>query len=196
MGTDVASFAKQLREDGIEAAKEEAAKILAEARKEAEKIVNSAKSEAAKVEKEAQVRISQNQSSSDSEMRMVARDIIIGLKKKIEEIGTALLKEKVADALSDREVVKTSIIELLKGQQVGKNWEVSLGEKLATPLAEVVIDSFKENGATAKLTSGLKKAGFEAHIVGDNEVFEVTDESITETFRKLLSPELKKLLEA
>ena len=90
MGTDVASFAKQLREDGIEAAKEESAKILADARKEAEKIVNSAKSEAAKVEKEAQTRISQNQNSSESEMRMVARDIIIGLKKKIEEIGTNL----------------------------------------------------------------------------------------------------------
>ena len=89
MGTDVASFAKQLREDGIEAAKEEAAKILADARKEAEKIIGSAKSEAAKVEKEAQNRIAQNKASSESEMRMVARDIVIGLKKKIEEIGTS-----------------------------------------------------------------------------------------------------------
>ena len=30
----------------------------------------------------------------------------------------------------------------------------------------------------------------------ENEVFEVTEESVTESFRKLLSPELKKLLEA
>ena len=196
MGTDVASFAKQLREDGIDAAKEEAAKILADARKEAEKIVNSAKSEAAKVEKEAQTRISQNQSSSESEMRMVARDIIIGLKKKIEEIGTNLLKNKVAESLEDKEVLKVAITELLKNQQSGKNWEVSLSEKVAKPLADVVVASFKDNGAVAKLVAGLKKAGFEAHATGENEVFEVTDESITESFRKLLSPELKKLLEA
>ena len=42
MGMDVATFAKQLREDGIEAAKAEAAKILTDARKEAEKIVSAA----------------------------------------------------------------------------------------------------------------------------------------------------------
>jgi V/A-type H+-transporting ATPase subunit E len=196
MGTDVASFAKQLREDGIEAAKEEAAKILADARKEAEKIVNSAKSEAAKVEKEAQTRISQNQNSSESEMRMVARDIIIGLKKKIEEIGTALLKNKVAESLENKDVLKVAITELLKNQQSGKNWEVTLSEKVAKPLADTVVALFKENGSTVKLVSGLKKAGFEAHIDGENEVFEVTDESLTESFRKLLSPELKKLLEA
>ncbi len=196
MGTDVASFAKQLREDGIEAAKEEAAKILADARKEAEKIIGSAKSEASKVEKEAQNRIAQNKASSESEMRMVARDIVIGLKKKIEEIGTTLLNGKVAESLNEKEVLRVAITELLKSQQVGSNWEVALSEKIAKPLADVVLASFKDSGATAKLTSGLKKAGFEAHIVGENEVFEVTDESLTETFRKLLSPELKKLLEA
>ena len=196
MGTDVASFAKQLREDGIEAAKEEAAKILADARKEAEKIIGSAKSEAAKVEKEAQNRIAQNKASSESEMRMVARDIVIGLKKKIEEIGTTLLNGKVAESLNDKEVLKVAITELLKNQQRGSNWEVALNEKVSKPLADVVLASFREEGATAKLTSGLKKAGFEAHIVGENEVFEVTDESLTETFRKLLSPELRKLLEA
>ncbi len=196
MGTDVASFAKQLREDGIEAAKQEAAKILADARKEAEKIINSAKSEAARVEKEAQTRISQNKSSADSEMRMVARDIVIGFKKKIEEIGTTLLKNKVSDTLNQGEVLKMAISELLKNQQTGKNWEVALSEKIGEPLAQVVVASFKEYGATATLTAGLKKAGFEARAVGDNEVFEVTDESVTESFRKLLSPELKKLLDA
>ena len=89
----------------------------------------------------------------------------------------------------------TSLIILIL-QQSGKNWEVSLSEKVAKPLADVVVASFKDNGAVAKLVSGLKKAGFEAHADGENEVFEVTDESITESFRKLLSPELKKLLEA
>ena len=98
--------------------------------------------------------------------------------------------------MEDKEVLKVAITELLKNQQSGKNWEVSLSEKVAKPLADVVVASFKDNGAVAKLVAGLKKAGFEAHATGENEVFEVTDESITESFRKLLSPELKKLLEA
>ena len=196
MGTDVASFAKQLREDGIEAAKAEAAKILADARKEAEKIINSAKAEATKVEKEAQNSIAQSKNSSEAEMRMVARDVIIGLKKKIEDVGMALLGSKVAEALNDKDVVKTAVTELLKTQQTGKNWEVALSDKIAKPLADVVVAAFRENGATAKLTADLKKIGFEVRATGENEVFEVTEESVTESFRKLLSPELKKLLEA
>ena len=63
-------------------------------------------------------------------------------------------------------------------------------------MADVVVASFKEKGATAKLTSDLKKIGFEVRATGENEVFEVTEESVTESFRRLLSPELKKLLEA
>ena len=102
----------------------------------------------------------------------------------------------VAESLNDKEIIKVAITELMKNQQSGKNWEVSLSEKVAKPLADVVVASFRDNGAVAKLVTGLKKAGFEAHITGENEVFEVTDESITESFRKLLSPELKKLLEA
>ncbi len=55
---------------------------------------------------------------------------------------------------------------------------------------------FRENGAAVQLTGEMAKAGFEMRTAGGNEVFEVTEESVTETFRKLLSPELKKLLEA
>ena len=82
MGTDVASFAKQLKEDGIEAAKAEAAKILDEAQKKADKIINAAKAESDKLEKETQTRIQQNRTRSEDEMRLVARDLLISFRKK------------------------------------------------------------------------------------------------------------------
>jgi hypothetical protein len=53
---------------------------------------------------------------------------------------------------------------------------------------------FKAKGADAKLGEALLKAGFEVR--HGNEVFEITEDSITESFKKLLSPELKKLLES
>ncbi|MDD3147104.1 MAG: hypothetical protein PHD82_07365 [Candidatus Riflebacteria bacterium] len=196
MGTDVATFARQLREDGIEAAKAEAAKILAEARKEAEKIVNAARNEAAKVEKESQNRIQQNRHRSEDELKLVARDLVNAFRKKIEETGTRLLKGKVAESLNDKEIIRTAVSELLKSQQSGQKWEITLGEKIARPLAETVAAIFKEKGAMVELTGEMSKAGFEIRAAGSNEVFEVTEDSITETFRKLLSPELKKLLEA
>ncbi|MGI6446333.1 MAG: hypothetical protein ACOX2I_11665 [Candidatus Ozemobacteraceae bacterium] len=194
MGTDVASFAKQLKEDGIEAAKAEAAKILDEAQKKADKIINAAKAESDKLEKETQTRIQQNRTRSEDEMRLVARDLLISFRKKIEEVGVNLLQGQVAEALNDGEVIKTAITELLKEQSSGKNWEVSLSGKLGPNLAQVVVNMFKAKGADAKLGEALLKAGFEVR--HGNEVFEITEDSITESFKKLLSPELKKLLES
>lgn len=194
MGTDVASFAKQLKEDGIEAAKAEAAKILDEAQKKADKIINAAKAESDKLEKETQTRIQQNRTRSEDEMRLVARDLLISFRKKIEEVGVNLLQGQVAEALNDGEVIKTAITELLKEQSSGKNWEVSLSGKLGPNLAQVVVNMFKAKGANAKLGEALLKAGFEVR--HGNEVFEITEDSITESFKKLLSPELKKLLES
>ena len=83
---------------------------------------------------------------------------------------------------------------MLRIQSDKKDWEVSLSAKIAKPLADVVMAQFKEKGAVAKLGQELNKAGFEMRAGGGSEVFELTDESVTETFKKLLSPELKKLL--
>ncbi|MBU1106132.1 MAG: hypothetical protein KKB51_05635 [Candidatus Riflebacteria bacterium] len=196
MGMDVATFAKQLKEDGIEAARVEATKILVDARKEAEKIISTAHADAARLEKDAKHRIQQEKHRSEDEMKLVARDLVNSFRKRIEEVGARLLKEKVAEGLNEKEVIKTAITEMLKTHSKSQNWEVSLGEKIAKPLADVVIALFKEKNASVKLGQELAKAGFEMRAGGGNEVFELTDESVTETFKKLLSPELKKLLQA
>jgi V/A-type H+-transporting ATPase subunit E len=196
MGTDVATFARQLKEDGIAAARTEAAKILADARKEAEKIISQAKAEAGRMEKEAQTRIQSERHRSEDEMKLVARDLVNSFRKRIEEAGTRLLKAKVSDSLNDKEVIRNAIAELLKNQKTGQEWEVSLGTVIAKPLADTVVALFKEKGAVAKLGEELAKAGFEMKTTGGSEVFEVTEVSVTDSFRKLLSPELKKFLEA
>lgn len=194
MGTDVASFAKQLKEDGIDAARKEAENILAEARKEAKKLLDNAKGEIEKMEKDAEARIAQKKSNSEAEIQLAARDLMNSFKNKIEEVGSQLLKGKVAEALNDQEVVKNAISDLLKTQKTGQEWELALGEKVGKPLANTVNGLFKEKNASVKLAEELKKAGFELRSEKGSEVLEVTEDSVTESFRRLLSPELKKIL--
>ena len=196
MAMDIASFAKQLKEEGVEAAKIEAKKIKTEATAEAEKIINNARNEASRLEKEAQANIQQSRQRSEDEMRLVARDLLNTFRKKIEEVGCKLLKVKVAESINSTEVVQTAVVELLKNQQSGQKWEVALGDKISKSLADVVLSSFKERGAIAELSGELSKVGFEVKQLGNNEVFEVSEDSVTESFKKFLSPELKKLLEA
>jgi V/A-type H+-transporting ATPase subunit E len=192
MGTDIASFAKQLKEEGIEAAKAEAAKIIEEAQKKAEKIISTAKSDSEKLEKDTQTRIQQNRVRSEDEMRLVARDLIINFKKKVEDVGVDLLKGKVAETLKDDAIVKSAVKDFLKDKKGDLDWEVSFGKDYSEKLAKEIVAMFKGN--SAKLGEAINKAGFE--IKQGNEVFEVTEDSVTEAFKQLLSPALKKLLEA
>lgn len=196
MGTDVAAFAKQLREDGIDAAKKEAEKMVADARKESKKLLDSARAEIEKMEKDAELRIAQKRSNSEAEIQLAARDLMNSFRKRIEEVGSQLLKGKVVEALDEKAVVTNAISELLKTQKTGQEWELALGEKVGKPLADTVVALFKGTGASVKLAAELKKSGFELRSDKGHEVIEVTEDSITESFKKLLSPELKKILEA
>jgi V/A-type H+-transporting ATPase subunit E len=195
MGTDVAAFAKQLKEDGIDAARKEADSLLSDANQKGKKIIADAKIEAEKMLKDAELEITNKKHRSEAEMQLVARDLMNGLKKRIEDVGAALLKGKVAEQLNTEEVIKSSISELLKNQETGKEWELALGKKVAKPLAGAVVSLFKEKGATARMAEELNKAGFELRSDSGTEVIEVTEDSVTEAFKKLLSPELKKIIE-
>ena len=196
MSTDVATFAKQLKEDGIDAAKAEADKIISEAKQSADKIISDAKNKAEQMLKDSENKIAQKNQRAEAEIQLSARDTMGSVKKSIEKVGTALLQEKTKEVLNEKEIIKDAISELLKHQESGQAWEISLGKKIAKPLADTVVALFKQNGASVKLSKELTKAGFELKVASSNEVIELTDESITESFKKLFSPELKKIIES
>lgn len=196
MASDVAAFAKQLREEGIEAAKRESEAILSEARSKAAKIVEEAESAAQKTRQEMQDAVARHRQRSEAELKLVARDLILKIKHQIEQVAAWLLNDKVAEALSVEETLKTALIEVVKSNRSGKDWEVSLGPVVGEPLAKVVVESlFKEAGAEVKLTEGFKKAGFTLTAQSGSQVIEVSDESLTDAFRSLLSPELQKMID-
>lgn len=195
MSMDVATFARQLRRDGVEAARHEADKIVEDARKEAERIKADAEKLAVKLEKEAQANIERQKQRASDEMKLLARDLTAAFRAGIEEAGARLLREKVADNLNDKKIVQEAIKELISSQESGRDWEVALGQKVAKPLADVVVKLLKAKGSKAIIAQELSRAGFEMREADGNEVFEVTEDSVTDSFRKLLSPELRKLLE-
>jgi V/A-type H+-transporting ATPase subunit E len=192
MATDVATFTKQLREEGIEAARQEAEKIIAEAKARAQHIIDEAASSVKKMKHDAQEEIAQKVQRSEAEMKLVARDLILMVRKKIEEVAAALLAEKVTEALRSEEVVKDALKALLAQHPGSHDWEVKTGQALAKAAIE---DLFKKAGARVKLAEGLQKAGFELRQKDGAQVIEVTDESVVAAFKRLLSPELGKLLE-
>jgi len=197
MATDVAEFAKQLREEGIEAARLEAEKIIAEARAQAEQITREARLGGQKLLEETEQEITRKFQRSEAELKLVARDLMLNVKRQIEQVAQELLKQKTGDLLSLEEVLKTAIIELVRSQESGREWELALGKTVGEPLAKAVVEElFNSENARIKLIEGFQKAGFQLKPAGGAEVIEVSDDSLAEAFRRLLSPELQKLLDA
>lgn len=196
MAMDVATFAKQLKEDGIDAARSEAEKILSDARAKAEALKKEGEAAAQKRLQSIEEEATKFRQKAEAELRLVARDLLIDVKRQIEKTMGTLLKEKIAGALALDEVVKSAILELLKSQKSGKEWELALGPTVGKSLAAAAVtELFKTAGAQGKLVEGFKGAGFELKAKGGTEVIEVSDESVATAFRALLSPELIKLLD-
>lgn len=194
MSTDVATFAKMLRESGIDAGKKEASGIIAEAKKEASKIIKNAKLEAEKAIAAGEEKTKQARTAMEEELKLVARDLTSKFKVTLEEAGINLLKAEVQKALNSQNVLEEAIKSILKENASEGTWKVEVHEKMSSDLIEVIKSLMKTPQGNAELVNTLKKAGFEASISSDNSVFEITDESVIESFKEILSPELKKLV--
>ena len=194
MAMDVATFTRQLREDGVSAARQEAEGILAEAKQRAQAIEQEGRQAAAQALKEGEARIQKERQRTEAELKLVARDLLLGVKKRIEAVAVTLLREHIGATLGSAEVVKAAVVELLKQQKSGQDWELALGPTVGRNLAEAVVkDLFKTAEARGKLAQALTQEGFALR--DKNEVIEVTEESVAEACRRLMSTELRKLLD-
>ncbi len=196
MSTDVASFARQLKEEGIEAARKEAEAVILRARSEADEILREGREAVAKMRQEALEEIARQRQRAEAELKLVARDLVLSVKEQVERIAAMLLKEKAAQSLSNPDVVKDALMALIKCQETGKAWELALGPSVGKSLAETIVHDFStSDAARLKLADGFHKVGFQLKAAGGNEVIEVSDESVADAFRRLLSLELQKLLD-
>ncbi|MBF0408315.1 MAG: hypothetical protein HQM10_13275 [Candidatus Riflebacteria bacterium] len=196
MQMDVATFAKQIKQDGIDAARQEAEKIIETARFQAGKIEAEAREKCAKWEKDSAERIALQKAKSESELKLAVRDLTLVVKKRVEDIALFLLEKKSGESLSTEDVVRTGIKEIISNFKSGQTWELALGKTLGQKLAKAAVDNlFKTEEAKLLLVESLKKEGFAISLKGSNQTIELTQDSVIECFRRLLSPELSKIVD-
>lgn len=196
METDVAAFARHLKQDGIDAARAEAATILDEARAEATAILQQAKTAAEIILRDTQSEIESRHQRQIVEIRLVARDTMLKVKEEIERVALLLLRQPIGDALAADEVVRAAIVELVQSSMPGQEWEIRVGPRIGKALVQATVnDLFKGREATATFVQEFHSSGFE-FLSGTGEVLELSEESVTEVFRRLISPELSRLLDS
>ncbi len=196
METDVASFAKQLKQDGIDAARAEAAAILEEARAQATAIQQQARAAAEKILRDTRSEIESQRQRQAVEIQLVARDTMLRVRDEIERVAQLLLRQTIGKALAADEVVRAAIVEMIRSSVPGQEWEIRVGPGIGKALVQAAVnDLFKGREGAVTLVEEFGKSGLEFRS-GSGEVLELSEESVAEVFRRLMSPELGRLLDS
>jgi hypothetical protein len=121
---------------------------------------------------------------------------MLKVKEEIERVALLLLRQPIAEALAADEVVRAAIVELVKNSASGQEWEIRVGPRIGKALVQTTVnDLFKGREAAVTLVEEFRRSGLEFRS-GAGEVLELSEESVMALFRRLMSPELSRIVDS
>ena len=200
----------RIRDQGVQAAQEEADRLLRHARQQAAEIVAQAKAEAEAAQEKARAEIEAYRLASIEALRLAARDTVLDLKARVMARFEEFVKRLVVSATRDKELVR-SIVLVLAGHAADefikdKEIEVRISSALLEGQTGPV---FKEEGKLAilGLSSDMLREGLElvsdsdieggarVRLVQDKLEIDLSDRAIARMISQRLLPRFKAILE-
>jgi V/A-type H+-transporting ATPase subunit E len=202
MSENIESFVKKLQQDGVQAGKAEAEKVLAGARAEAGKIVDGARREAQTLLEQARRDADTALKDGRTQLELGSRDALLQLREAIVRTLEAVLHRAASSALSDPAFLKTLLQDVV-AQYARKDAEgiwpirVEVGESAAKSLADWAIREMagpaNPGESRVALGAALKEAGFE--YTAANGKVEVTPGAVAAALKTFVAPRLREILE-
>ncbi|MHC4982208.1 MAG: hypothetical protein ACYTF6_03445 [Planctomycetota bacterium] len=202
-GETIESFVAKLQAEGVEAGKQAAEKLKAEAQRQAERTLEAAKAEAEKIAAQAKAEAEKTLARSKTELKLAARDTVLKLRDSLNAGLSAVLARGAKEKLSDVDFLGTVLHELVmlyardeqrSTRQVKINVRPELRDKLANwALGELGGEEGKDGHHSIDLKGSLSQAGFEYQVSGATT--EVTLDSVVAVLSELVSPALRELLD-
>lgn len=188
---------RSIKEEGINAAELQKESMLTEAKSEAERIIGQAEKEAADKIAEAEMRARKFEESGKAALQQAGRDLILNLKKKIEQIFSRILISAVNENL-DASVLRTLIPAVVSASgEKPADIKIAVSEKDAAELT-----NFLKQSLAGELEKGLEispsariNAGFRMEIKDGSAYYDFSDEKIAQMLSVYLNPEIAELLD-
>ncbi len=198
MSDQVQELLQRVYEEGVNKAREEAAKIIETATQEAEEIGKKAETKAGEIVQSAQKKADELTKNTNSDLKMAAQQTMSVIKQKLADIIlTESFEKNITAAFNDREFIKKLITETLQAWKSSMTeGTLLLSEKLRSELDEYFLASLKEIFA-GKLDidfSPLMKNGFSLSPTDGTYKLSFTDEDFTNLFKSFLRPRTNQLL--
>ena len=200
----IEDFVKTLQEEGVEAGRRQAEKLLDEAKQRAERIIEHAKQQAAQILDEARREAERVRVRGETELRLAARDTITRLLDALNSALRAVLFPAVRRTLMDQqflsELIREVVLRYVEADAIDRSEVVvriskEIDDKQRQPMAAGLLETLAQRGgqlASIDLEAVLAEAGFEL-VLRDGAV-EVTAEAVVDSLTEMVGPEVRKLI--
>ncbi len=205
MAETIESFVEKLQQQGVEAGRAQAEKILQDAKARAETVVGDARKEADRILADAHRQARRALEQGRTELELAARDLFGRLRQRIAGAVEEVLRRSAAESLADEkflsQVLHDVIVQYAQKDAEG-DWPIEV--RIDAEISEKVLDAALKavagrggKGGKGKSRVDLKKdlqaAGFEYSVSGG--VVEVTAESVAEALGEMIAPRLRELVD-
>ena len=191
MADSIQSFVRKLQEEGVQAGRAEAQKLMDEARQQAERIVADAKAQA-------QETLDQGR----EELALAARDVLLRLRQTITRALEAVLRQAAAERLADSGFLSKLLHDVVmqyaeKDAEGDSVIEIRVSDEELQGITDWALKEIAQEqntkGHRLELKGRLKTAGFE-YSVGQGTV-EMTPESIAAVLSQMIAPRLRAVID-
>ncbi len=191
----------KLYQEGIDKAKEEAEKIVKDAKKEAEEIRSKAKKESEKIVKDAEKNAEEIKKNSLNELQLASKQAISDLKQRISNlIEMKAVAPKTKEAFDDKDFTKDVILTIVKNWDPNDESQVNL-KVLLPEKKQKEFEKFFKSKAKDLLDKGLEiefseniKGGFRIGPKDGSYFISFSDEDFESFFKTFLRPRLVEML--
>ena len=200
MAEDLQGLLNRIQSEGVKKAEDEKARIINAAKEEAAKIVADATAKAEETVKKAESEAAASESRAKAAIQQAARDVILALKAEL----TARLKAVVKDCLGQSltpDALSRIILEIVKASLQGKaeftGVELLLAKKDSEELEKIVKGGLLANlhvNPTISIGRGFG-SGLKIGFTGSDVFFDLSDEALADIISEFVGPKLAALLD-
>lgn len=199
----------RIREQGVQSANQEAARILAEAEAKAAQLLAEAQKQAEQMRAKASAEIEAERSAAEEALKLSARDTIMRLKNIVAAAFQTFVGRLVTTATQDRELMKNLIL-VLAGQSANeiikdKPVQILLSDALVTGESDPKLRELGKR-TILSLSSDMLREGIElipstsveggakVRLVGEQLEIDLSDKAITKMLADHLLPRFQSIL--
>jgi V/A-type H+-transporting ATPase subunit E len=186
-----------INRDGVDKVRQESELLLNQAREQAEAVVAEARAQADELLANARREQERIELSGRASLKQASRDLMLGIRKQLEAIFSALLKEKTREVLNDNEIT-TAIAAMIS------NWTPERRDQIELLLPQSQFDAMAKalrKALAGKIATGIEiKAaaevvnGFRVIEKDGKAYYDFSAASIAESLSLFLNPLMAKIV--